>query len=126
MENYDPKPRYFNVNYQPIIGKSCSLVNTLLDCNDQITIGDYVSFGHDVQILTSYHDYKLKLAARQLISIRRPVIIKDGAWIASGVIILPGVTIGENVVVGAGSIVTHDIPPNVLAVGNPCKVIKTI
>lgn len=55
-----------------------------------------------------------------------PVTIGDNVWIGAGVNILPGVTIGDNTVIGAGSVVTKDIPSNVLAVGNPCRVIKEI
>lgn len=126
MEDYEPKPRYFNVNKPPIIGQSVSLVNTLLDCNDQITIGDFVSFGHDCQILTGYHNYLYKGEERQLSSPTKPVTIKDGAWIASGVIILPGVTIGKNAVVAAGSVVTKDIPDNEMWIGQPARYHKTI
>jgi len=54
------------------------------------------------------------------------VTIGDKAWIGGGVIILPGVTIGDNVTIGAGSVVTKDIPDNVLALGNPCKVVKEL
>ena len=55
-----------------------------------------------------------------------PVMIEDGCWIGGGVIILPGVTIGQKCVIGAGSVVTKDIPANSLAVGNPCRVIRKI
>jgi maltose O-acetyltransferase len=55
-----------------------------------------------------------------------PVIIGDNVWIGGSVTILPGVTIGDNVTIGAGSVVTKDIPSNSIAVGNPCKVIKTL
>ena len=55
-----------------------------------------------------------------------PVTIEDGGWIGGGAIILPGVTIGKGSVIGAGSIVTKDIPPHSVAVGNPCRVIRTI
>ena len=55
-----------------------------------------------------------------------PVMIEDGCWIGGGVIILPGVTIGQKSVIGAGSVVTKDIPANSLAVGNPCRVIRKI
>lgn len=55
-----------------------------------------------------------------------PIHIKENAWIGSGVIVMPGVTIGENTVIGAGGIVTKDIPANVVAVGNPCRVLREI
>ena len=56
----------------------------------------------------------------------KPIIVKDNVWICSNVVVLAGVTIGENSIIGAGSIVTKDIPPNSFAVGNPCKVTKTL
>ena len=55
-----------------------------------------------------------------------PVTIKDEVWIGSGAIINPGITIGRNCVIGSGSVVTKDIPPNVVAVGNPCRVLRSI
>lgn len=124
--DYNPEPRFFNVNKPLITGKGCSLVNTLFDCNDQITLGDYVSFGHDCMVLTGYHDMTFIGVERQLSSPTKPVTIKDGAWIASGAIILPGVTIGENAVIGAGSVVTKDIPDNEFWAGNPAKFIRHI
>lgn len=124
--DYKPEPKYFNVNFKPIIGKSVSLVNTLLDCNDQITIGDFVSFGHNCMILTGSHDIFLKGEERQLSNRHAPVVIKNGAWIASGVIVCPGVTIGENSVVGAGSVVTRDIPDNEFWAGIPCTLKKKL
>lgn len=119
MEDYLPKPKYYNVFKPPVVGVSVSLVNTLLDCAGQITIGDYVSFGHDCQILTGSHDYTLKGKERQESQIIKPVTIKSGAWICSRVIILPGVTIGENAVIGAGAVVTKDVPDNQLWTGVP-------
>ena len=59
-------------------------------------------------------------------TVARPVKIEDGVWIGGGAILLPGVTIGRNSVIGAGSVVTRSIPENVVAVENPCRVIKTI
>ena len=59
-------------------------------------------------------------------TIAHPIKIEDGVWIGGGAILLPGVTIGRNSVIGAGSVVTRSIPENVVAVGNPCRVIKTI
>lgn len=121
MEEWKPKPRYFNLVKQPIIGKSVSLVNTLLDCQNQITIGDYVSFGHDCMVLTGYHDKFLFGKARQDEIRSGPVFISNGVWIASGVIICPNVIIGENTVIGAGSVVTRDVPANCISYGVPAK-----
>jgi len=118
---YKPEPRYFNVNFEPIIGKSVSLVNTLLDCNAQIIIGDYVSFGHDCMVLTGYHDMTLSGKERQASICNKPITIEDGVWIASRAIICPGVHIGENAVIGAGSVVTRDIPANEFWAGVPAK-----
>ena len=124
--NYDPNPRYFNLNFEPVIGENCSLVNTLFDCYNQITIGDNVSFGHDCKILTGYHDKYRRGAERMSYIPSKPVVIKDGAWIATGVIICPGVTIGRNSVVGSGSVVLSDIPDDELWAGIPCRYIKKI
>lgn len=126
MQDYSPEPRYFNVFKQPVIGKSCSLVNTLLDCSEQIVIGDYVSFGHDVQLLCGSHEYTLKGKERQDSILRKPITIKDGAWICSRVIIFGGVTIGENAVIGAGSVVTHNVPDNEMWFGIPAVFHKKI
>ena len=126
MELYKPVVHYYNVGKIPIVGKSCSLVNTLLDCVEQITIGDYVSFGHDCMLLTGKHDYTFHNAERQTISINKPIIIGNGVWIASGVIVGGGVTIGDNAVIGAGSVVLKDIPANELWAGSPARFIKKI
>ena len=120
MNNYQPKPTYYNLSVlPPIIGKSVSLNDVLLDCVEQITIGDYVSFGHRCMVLTGQHDYTKRNSDRQQTTINKPITIKDGVWIASGVIICQGVTIGENSVIGAGSVVLHDVPPNELWAGQP-------
>lgn len=123
---YTPEPQFFNVNFQPKIGKNVSLVNTLLDCVDQITIGDNVGFGHNVMLLTGTHDYSLKGEERFLSHKWKPITIKNGAWIASGVIVLAGVTIGENSVIGAGSVVTKDVPDNELWMGVPARFKKKL
>jgi len=119
--------RLFHANYKkPSIGKECQLNNAFLDCRDQITIGDNVFFGHDVMILTSSHDYTKKGHDRMYAIVSKPVVIKDGVWIASRATILSGVTIGENSVIGAGSVVTKDVPANELWAGNPARLIKKI
>ena len=126
MKKWEPEPSVFNLVKEPIIGLGVSLANTLLDCVGQITIGDYVSFGHNCLILTGYHDKLLKGEERQLAIRIAPVVIKNGVWVASGVIICPGVTLGENSVIGAGSVVTRDVPDNEFWAGIPCKFIKKI
>ena len=126
MEEYNPKPRYFNVNVQPKIGENCSLVDVLLDCNDLITIGSNVAFGHGVMVLTGYHEMYLEGKGRMESIESAPVVIQDGVWIASGCIICPGVTIGKNAVIGAGAVVTKDVPANEFWAGGPAKFVKTI
>lgn len=97
---------------------------TLVD-DTHIYIGDYVMIGPNVTIATAGHpvdpDLRKKIAQYNI-----PVTIENNVWIGAGAIILPGVRIGENSVIGAGSVVTKDIPPNVVAVGNPCKVLREI
>ncbi|MBQ6413986.1 MAG: sugar O-acetyltransferase [Ruminococcus sp.] len=97
---------------------------TLVD-DGHIYIGDRVMFGPNVTIATANHPLEPELRAKGL-QYNRDVTIGENTWIGAGVIIVPGVTIGKNVVIGAGSIVTKDIPDNVLAVGNPCRVIREI
>lgn len=97
---------------------------TLLDCNI-ITIGEEVQIAPSVQILTATHPLDA-VARRSGAEFALPVTIGDGVWLGAGVIVCPGVTIGENTVVGAGSVVTKDLPANVLAVGNPARVIRQL
>lgn len=113
----------------PIIGdgvRIISPIHSIFDCNEQITIGDNSFLGHGVKILTSYHDIDKIGKERQGSVIRKPVKIGSGVWVASWSIVLPGVTIGDNAVVGAGSVVTKNIPPNEFWAGNPCKFIRKI
>lgn len=90
-----------------------------------ITIMDEVMIGPNVTICTAEHPLgpALRKAKAQY---NLPVLIKENVWIGANSIILPGVTIGENSVIGAGSLVTKDIPDNVLAFGSPCRVIKNL
>jgi maltose O-acetyltransferase len=95
-----------------------------LDCN-RITIGREVQIAPRVQIYTATHPLDA-VTRRSKLEFALPVVIKDGAWLGGGVIVCPGVTIGENTVVGAGSVVTRDLPDRVLAVGNPCRVLRSL
>jgi maltose O-acetyltransferase len=90
----------------------------------KVTIGDYTQFGSGVQILTPLHPLEAGLRRKQEFGV--PVTIGSDVWVGSGALILPGVTIGSRTVVGAGSVVTRDLPSDVLAVGNPCRVIRGI
>ncbi len=97
---------------------------TILDCNT-VHLGNDVLLAPKVQIYTAYHptNPKLRLSGKELSA---PVTIGDKVWLGGGVIVCPGVAIGSNVTIGAGSVVTTDIPDNVVAVGNPCRVIKKL
>ncbi len=89
-----------------------------------VRIGDYSMFGPAVQIYTPMHP--LNAAARRGREFAKPVEIGADVWVGGGAIILPGVRIGSRSVIGAGSVVTRDIPGDVFAAGNPCRVIRTI
>lgn len=98
-----------------------------------VTIGDNVMFGPNVTIATPMHPI---IGEERFISehedglydleYAKPITIGNGVWLASGVIVNGGVTIGDNAVIGSGSVVTKDIPANVIAVGNPCRVLREI
>lgn len=90
-----------------------------------ITIGDDVQIGPNVQLLTPTHPVEPE-PRRQKWEAARPISIADNVWLGGGAIVLPGVTIGENSVVGAGAIVTRDLPANVVAAGNPARIIRTL
>lgn len=90
-----------------------------------ITIGDDVQIGPNVQLLTPTHPVEPG-PRREKWEAAKPIVIGDNVWLGGGAIVLPGVTIGADTVVGAGAVVTRDLPAGVLAVGNPAKVIGTI
>jgi maltose O-acetyltransferase len=90
-----------------------------------ITIGDDVQIGPHVQLLTPTHPVEAGLR-RDKWEAAQPITIGDNVWLGGGVIVLPGVTIGDNTVVGAGAVVTRDLPANVIAVGNPARVVRSL
>lgn len=127
-------PFYADYGKNICFGNNCEVnMNcTFLD-NNRITVGNNALIAPNVQIYTAYHPTR---AAERFVTatndgsfafcktIAAPVTIGDNVWIGGGAIILPGVEIGNNVVIGAGSVVTKSIPDNVVAVGNPCRIIR--
>lgn len=103
---------YFNVNV------------TILDCAP-VTIGSDVKFGPSVQLYTAGHSLD-PLARAQGEEFALPITIGNKVWIGGSAIVLPGVTIGHNSVIGAGAVVTKDVPDNAIAAGNPARVMRTL
>lgn len=103
---------YFNFN--------CVILDVM-----QVTIGNDVLFGPGVHVYTALHplDAAERRSGREY---ARPVAIGDDAWIGGGAIVCPGVSIGARTVIGAGSVVTRDIPADVIAAGNPCRVVRSL
>ena len=97
---------------------------TLVD-DTHIYVGDYTMFGPNVVIATAGHPILPELR-EQGYQYNAQVHIGKNCWLGAGVIVLPGVTSGDNVVIGAGSVVTKDLPSNVVAVGHPCKVLREV
>jgi maltose O-acetyltransferase len=96
----------------------------ILDVN-KVKIGKNVMLGPNVQIYTATHPLNAEERIKGL-ELSKPIEIGDNVWLGGGVIVCPGVKIGKNTTIGAGSVVTKDIPDNVFAAGNPCKVLKKI
>ena len=119
-------PLYVDYGYRVTIGARC-FANFGLVALDvaEIVIGDDVQIGTNVQLLTPTHPIDADLR-RAKWEAAKPITIEDNVWLGGGVIVLPGVTVGENTVVGAGAVIVRDLPPNVVAVGNPARVIRSI
>ncbi len=128
-------PIYFDYGCFTSFGENCfaNFNLTVLDCA-RVTIGNDVFIGPNVSLVTPIHPY---LASERKMFVNdkgvltdleyaKPIVIEDGCWLASNVVVTGGVKIGKNSIIGAGSVVTRDIPANSLAVGNPCRVIRTI
>lgn len=119
-------PFYFDYGTRITIGARCfaNFGLTALDVAP-ITIGDDVQIGPYVQLLTPTHPVEPG-PRRDKWEAARPITIGDNVWLGGGVIVLPGVTIGADTVVGAGSVVTKDLPAGVLALGNPARVVRSL
>jgi len=101
---------------------NCNCV--FLDCNT-IEFGENVMLGPAVQVYAAYHPTDPEVR-RTGLELAAPVVIGGNVWIGGGAIVCPGVTIGDDTTIGAGSVVTESVPPGVVAVGNPCRVIRRL
>ena len=97
---------------------------TMVD-DTHIYVGDYTMFGPNVIVATAGHPILPELREKGY-QYNMPVRIGRNCWLGAGAIVMPGITIGDNVVVGAGSVVTRDLPSNVVAVGDPCRVLREV
>lgn len=128
-------PIYIHYGQHTKIGERC-FANFNLTIQDDacVTIGDDCNFGPNVTIVTPVHPLLpeerkgivMPDGSRKLMCYAKPVTIGNNCWFGANVTVCPGVSIGDNCVIGAGSVVTRDIPPNSLAVGVPCRVIREI
>jgi maltose O-acetyltransferase len=96
----------------------------ILDCAS-VTIGEGTQMGPGVQILAADHPRDPQVR-RSLLELARPVSIGSNVWIGAAAVVLPGVSVGDDSIIGAGSVVTRDIPSGVVAVGSPCRVVRTL
>lgn len=119
-------PFYCSYGYNIFIGENVFLnfSCTILDCNE-VKIGHNVMIGPGVQIYTAAH----LLQAQPRIQgweVAKPILVEDNVWLGGSAILLPGVKVGRNAVVGAGSVVSRDVPANTVVAGNPARVIREI
>ena len=121
------EPNFFcDYGYNIELGNNVDInYNCVILDDNLVTIGNDVRIAPNVNIFTVYHPLD-PVDRKNSVILSKPVVIEDNAWIGGGAIILPGVTIGKNAVVGAGSVVTHDVPPNKVVAGNPARIIKEV
>lgn len=112
IEVYDPAN--LKTGYRTLIGPRVDVYNKA-----QVTLGDNVTISQDAYLCTATHD----ITSSTMELVTKPIVVKDGAWVAARAIVLPGVTIGEGAVVGAGAVVAKDVPPWTVVVGNPARVV---
>jgi maltose O-acetyltransferase len=119
-------PVYLDYGSRIAIGPR-TFINAGLTALDvaQITIGADCQIGPHVQLLTALHPLEPR-PRRDKLEAAKPITIGDNVWLGGGVIVLPGVTIEENSVIGAGAVVTKDVPAGCVAVGNPARIVKSI
>ena len=119
-------PLYCDYGYQTHVGARTFInVGVVLLDVAPIRIGDDVQVGPNVQFLTPTHPLEPE-TRRAKWEAAQPITVADNVWLGGGVIVCPGVSIGENTVVGAGAVVVKDLPANVVAVGNPARVVRSL
>ncbi|MFD2248451.1 sugar O-acetyltransferase [Pontibacter ruber] len=119
-------PFYCDYGYNIVTGENVFFnFNCVVLDVAQVTIGSRTLFGPNVQAYTATHPMNYKERATGL-EFAKPIVIGEDVWIGGSVVICPGVTIGDRTVIGAGSVVTKDIPADVFAAGNPCRVIRPL
>jgi maltose O-acetyltransferase len=108
------------------VGSLCWFnIRCTLDLSAEIEIGDQAYFGHDVMLLTSSHEVgPVERRAAEVYA--KPIHVGAGAWLGARCVVLPGITIGEGAIVGAGAVVTKDVPPNTVVGGIPARVIREL
>lgn len=118
-------PFYCDYGFNILLGKKCFFnFNCVVLDVCTVRVGDYTLFGPAVQIYTATHP--LEAEPRRTQEFARPIEIGSDVWVGGAAVILPGVTIGSRSVIGAGSVVTRDVPAGVFAAGNPCRVIRQL
>ena len=110
-----------------VIGNNCNLNGTMIHCNSSVSIGSFCMFGPGTKIVDNdSHRVSTDITERRKVPKSNPITIEDNVWIGMNSLVLKGVNIGKNSIVAANSVVTKNVPENVLVVGNPAKIIKAI
>tara|TARA_R110002049_G_scaffold75916_1_gene195375 strand:- start:8323 stop:8874 length:552 start_codon:yes stop_codon:yes gene_type:complete len=110
-----------------VIGNNCNLNGTIIHCNNRVTIGSNCMFGPGTKIVDNdSHRISIDICERRKVPISNPITIEDNVWIGMNSLVLKGVSIGKNSIIAAHSVVTKNVPENVLVAGNPAKIIKTL
>jgi maltose O-acetyltransferase len=118
-------PFYCDYGFNLLLGKKCFFnFNCVVLDVCPVRVGDYTLFGPAVQIYTATHPMEAELRRSQ--EFAKPIEIGSDVWIGGAAVILPGVRIGSRSIIGAGSVVTRDVPEGVFAAGNPCRVIRQL
>lgn len=127
QENYHIEPSFYcDYGYNISLGENFYSNHNLVILDPaKVTFGDNVFIGPNCGFYTAAHPLDTETRNKGL-EWAYPITVGNNVWFGGNVAVMPGVTIGDNVVIGAGSVVTKDIPSNVVAVGNPCKVLKNI